>query len=149
MPILRAVLILLGAGCFYLAYTYISVLPSERAEARRFRSLEEDGVAVQARLVSLQARPGDARASAVFELDVPGGDNVRGRRSVRVTPDLRVGGLHPAVRHRQFPDRFELGTAADMARIRRHHESAPRTALRWSATAIALGTALALTSALV
>lgn len=62
---------------------------------------------------------------------------------------MRVGGPYPVIQHRQFPDRFEVGDVADMARIRRHHENAPRTAWRWAAIAAAIGAALALAAAVV
>ncbi|MFE6481031.1 hypothetical protein [Streptomyces rochei] len=79
MAMVKVVLVLLAAGCFYLAYTYISVLPSERAKARRFRSLEEAGIETQARLVSLSPYPGDARGLAVLELVTPAGETIRAK----------------------------------------------------------------------
>ncbi|MFF8806104.1 hypothetical protein [Streptomyces omiyaensis] len=146
MVIVRVVLFLLGAGAYYMVYSYLSVLPGERARAEQLRSLEEDGIEVQARLVALTSAPGDHTASAVFALDVPGGDTVRQRKSVPLTPELRVGDPYPAIRHRQFPEHLWIGDRASLERSRRHHENAPRSALRWSAGAVAIGTLLVLTA---
>ncbi|MFF8837571.1 hypothetical protein [Streptomyces sp. NPDC015130] len=109
-------------------------------------SLEEDGIEVQARLVALTHAPGDRTAAAVFSLDIPGGDTVRRRESVPLTSELRVGDPYPAIRHPQFPERMWTGDRASLERSRRHHENAPRSALRWSAGAVVIGTLLVLTA---
>ncbi|MGW0606722.1 hypothetical protein [Streptomyces sp. NPDC002644] len=149
MVIVQGLLFLLGTGAYYMVYSYISVLPGERAKAKRLRSLEEAGIPVEARLVAMTPLPGERTVSAVFAVDVPGGDTVRQRQSVPLTPELRVGGPYPAIRHRQFPERLWIGDRGSLERSRRHHENAPRSALRWAAGAFTVGTVLILAGAAV
>ncbi|MFB7368889.1 hypothetical protein ACFC0D_03455 [Streptomyces sp. NPDC056222] len=145
MLIVKAVLVLLGGVCLYLAYMYISTVPSERAKARRLQSLEDAGRAAEALIVSLRPFDDDTRAEAVLELEMPGGNTVREKRYVRLTPEMTVGVTCPIVRHSQFPDRFEVGVKEDVVRSRLHHESMPRWLWRSTIIALTLGVAMVLT----
>ncbi|MFF4261583.1 hypothetical protein ACFY7Y_19520 [Streptomyces virginiae] len=145
MLIVKVVLVLLGGVCFYLAYMYVSTVPGERAKARRLRGLEDAGIAAEALIVSLRPFEGDTRADAVFELAMPGGETVREKKYVRLTPEMAVGVAYPIVRHSRFPDRFEVGVKEDVSRSRLHHERMPRWLWRSTIIALVLGVALALT----
>ncbi|MET9428260.1 hypothetical protein [Streptomyces sp. NPDC003036] len=145
MLIVKGVLVLLGGVCLYLAYMYISTVPSERAKARRLRSLEDAGMEAEALIVSLRPFDGDIRAEAVFEVEMPDGHTVREKKYVRLTPEMAVGVVYPIVRHSRFPDRFEVGVKEDVARSRLHHETMPRWLWRSTTIVFVLGVALVLT----
>ncbi|MER5872841.1 hypothetical protein [Streptomyces sp. NPDC002044] len=138
MIILKCLLIGLGLLCLPVALFCRSLFLGSTSGVREFRELEDMGVESHARLTHLEPFGTRGYASAVHEIEVPDGDNVRKQSGVNITPDLVIGGTYPIVRHHRFPTQSYVGTMEEVVDWRKTHEKAAAVAKRLGLTAAAL-----------
>ncbi|MFF4323287.1 hypothetical protein [Streptomyces sp. NPDC001568] len=141
MIILKCLLIGLGLLCLPVVWFCRSLFLGSTSGVREFKELEDMGIESHARLTYLEPFGTRGYASAVYEIEVPGGDNVRKETGVTVTPDLVIGDAYPIVRHHQLPTRSYVGTMEEVVDWRKTHERAAAGAKRLGRIAAALAVA--------
>ncbi|GAA2467820.1 hypothetical protein [Streptomyces lavendulocolor] len=100
----------------------------ERSELKKMTELDETGIEVQARLVSLVPFGNGQYAHAHYEFESPDGSPVRHRTGATVGPAHVVGDTYAFVHHPQFPTRLHMGTKQTVRKERKNRAGLLRCA---------------------
>ncbi|MEU7278924.1 hypothetical protein AB0A69_09135 [Streptomyces sp. NPDC045431] len=111
----------------------------ERTVLKKMTELDETGIEVQARLVSLVPFGKGRFAHAVYEFEGPGGTYVRHEQGATVGPAHVVGETYAFVHHPQFPKRLHMGTAKTIRKERRARARYLREGQRIALCSLAAG----------
>ncbi|MEU2229770.1 hypothetical protein [Streptomyces vietnamensis] len=97
-------------------------MSGERQEAKRIRELDETGVLVEARLVSLVPFGNRGYASVRYEFQGPNGEKAKYETGVTALPVHVVGDTYPLVHHPRNAKSVYQGTRAAVRKERRARE---------------------------
>ncbi|MFF8604768.1 DUF3592 domain-containing protein [Streptomyces sp. NPDC015346] len=121
--------------CFIIASVPVFIfglmlIAGERDELKKMTELNESGIEVQARLVSLTPINTQGTGRVIYEFETPDGQNARHQTGVSMGPAHVVGDLYPLVYDPRNTKRVHMGTKATVRKERRFRQGSVRGAKR-------------------
>ncbi|MFG2328542.1 DUF3592 domain-containing protein [Streptomyces sp. NPDC048604] len=117
----------------------LGLMAGERGELKKMTDLNESGVEVQARLLSLTPINTSGTGSVIYEFETATG-TARHATGVSMGPAHVVGDLYPLVYDPQNTKRVHMGTKATVRRERRFREGSVRFAKKMALVSFVAGT---------
>lgn len=111
----------------------------ERNELKRMTELDDNGIAVQARLVGLMPFGTKGYAHAVYEFEGPNGETLRHQQGAVAGPAYVVGDTYPLVHVPQRAKHVHMGTEATVRKERRNRAGYVKSAQRLALVSLAAG----------
>ncbi|MFH8473636.1 hypothetical protein [Streptomyces sp. NPDC018000] len=121
----------------------LMLMQGTREELKKMTELNETGIEVQARLVSLVPFGTKGYAHALYEFEGPNGETVRHQKGATAGPAHVVGDTYPLVHHPQRTNRLHMGTKKTVRKERRMQAGYMRNA-QWMALISLVAGALAI-----